>query len=203
MAKLLVYYAHPGHKHSHVNKEMWREAQAVADITLVDLYGEYPRFDINVEREQQRLLDHDIILFQFPMFWYSTPSLIKEWQDLVLEHGFAYGAGGTQLAGKTMMLAVTAAGPANAFSPDGYQHYPIRTFLTPLERTARLCNMAFPPPYVLHGALTARENDQIAPHVAGYHSLLSALRDERYDLSEADNLDIRSYATLPITHEAL
>lgn len=94
MARLLVYYAHPGHRHSQVNRHMARAAERVAGITFVDLYAEYPRFDIDVEREQQRLLDHDVILFQFPVFWYSTPSLLKEWQDLVLEHGFAYGAGG-------------------------------------------------------------------------------------------------------------
>ena len=76
MANLLVYYAHPGHKYSHANRALWRSAQAVTGITRVDLYAEYPRFDIDVDREQQRLLDHDVVLFQFPMFWYSTPSLI-------------------------------------------------------------------------------------------------------------------------------
>ena len=89
MARLLVYYAHPGHRHSHVNRHMARAAAAVRDIDLVDLYRDYPRFDIDVEIEQERLLGHDVILFQFPLFWYSTPSMIKEWQDLVLEHGFA------------------------------------------------------------------------------------------------------------------
>ena len=61
---------------------------------------------------QQRgcgLLDHDVVLFQFPLFWYSTPSILKEWQDLVLEHGFAYGAEGDALDGKRMMIAVTVA----------------------------------------------------------------------------------------------
>jgi glutathione-regulated potassium-efflux system ancillary protein KefG len=153
MAKLLVYYAHPGHKHSHANKAMVAEAQKVDGITFVDLYAEYPRFEIDIDREQQRLLDHDVILFQFPMFWYSTPSLIKEWQDLVLEHGFAYGAGGDKLAGKCMMLAVTAAGPQDAYAQQGYQKYPIRTFLTPLEQTARLCHMEFSAPYALYGSL--------------------------------------------------
>ena len=113
-------------------------AKEVDGLTFVDLYAEYPRFDINVEREQERLLAHDVIVFQFPMFWYSTPSIVKEWLDLVLEHGFAYGTGGKALAGKTMMLALTAAGPADAYAKEGYQHYPIRTFLTPLEQSARL-----------------------------------------------------------------
>ncbi|MCH5375349.1 MAG: NAD(P)H-dependent oxidoreductase, partial [Planctomycetes bacterium] len=83
MASLIVYYAHPGHKYSHVNARMAETAAAIDGITFVDLYAEYPRHDIDIDREQARLIEHDVILFQFPMFWYSTPSLIKEWEDLV------------------------------------------------------------------------------------------------------------------------
>ena len=104
MARLLVCYAHPGHKHSHVNKYMASAAAALDGITFVDLYSDYPRFDIDVDAEQQRLLDHDVILFQFPLFWYSTPSIVKEWQDLVLEHGFAYGKTGRALEGKRVIF---------------------------------------------------------------------------------------------------
>ena len=114
MASLLVYYAHPGHKHSIANRALIAEAQAVEGLSFVDLYAEYPRFEIDIDREQQRLLGHDVIVFQFPMFWYSTPSLLKEWQDLVLEHGWVYGAGGDKLSGKRVVLAVTAAGPEDA-----------------------------------------------------------------------------------------
>lgn len=75
MAKLLVYYAHPRHRHSKANRAMLAQAKNVSDITLVDLYSEYPRFEIDPDREQARLLEHDIILFQFPLFWYSTLDL--------------------------------------------------------------------------------------------------------------------------------
>ena len=202
MAKLLVYYAHPGHKHSQANKAMVAEAQKVDGITFVDLYAEYPRFEIDIDREQQRLLDHDVILFQFPMFWYSTPSLIKEWQDLVLEHGFAYGAGGDKLAGKCMMLAVTAAGPQDAYAQQGYQKYPIRTFLTPLEQTARLCHMEFSAPYVLYGSLRASREGLLEPHVRGYRKLLKAVRDNRYDLEAAVHGEVVSCDDLPLLAEA-
>ena len=174
MAKLIVYYAHPGQRHSHANAAMFAQARKIEGITLVDLYAEYPRFDISIDREQRRLTDHDVILFQFPMFWYSTPSLLKEWQDLVLEHGFAYGAGGERLQGKHMMLAITAAGDSEAYTEQGYQHFTLRTFLTPLEQTARLCKMSFAPPYVLHAALKAPDRGEVAPHVDGYRKLLEA-----------------------------
>lgn len=201
MARLLVYYAHPGQRYSHANAAMAGAAKAIDGISFVDLYRTYPRFNIDVDAEQARLLDHDVILFQFPVFWYSTPSLIKEWQDLVLERGFAYGAGGDRLAGKAMMLAVTAAGPEDAYAHDGYQHFPLRTFLTPLEQTARLCKMDFLPPYALYSSLRAPTTGQLKPHVSGYHQLLEALRDDRFDRTRSTNLDVLTYENLPLREE--
>lgn len=203
MARLIVYYAHPGHKYSRVNRAMAEAAASVRDISFVDLYAEYPRFNIDIDIEQQRLIDHDVILFQFPMFWYSTPSLVKEWEDLVLEHGFAYGHGGERLTGKRMMLAVSAAGPEDAYTTDGYQHYPIRTFLTPLEQTARLCNMEFSPPYVLYGSLRAPADGHLEPHVTGYRRLLEAIRDDRYDFEAVKGRDTVRPDSLPITTVAV
>ena len=202
MAKLLVYYAHPGHKHSHANKVMVAEARKVDGITFVDLYAEYPRFEIDIDREQHRLLEHDVILFQFPLFWYSSPSLVKEWEDLVLEHGFAYGSGGDKLTGKRLMLAVTAAGPEDAYTVEGYQHYPIRTFLTPFECTATLCHMTFTPPYVLYASLHAPTAGKLKPHANGYRRLLEAVRDDRYDFNAVADRDVVQYDDLPIIKEA-
>jgi putative NADPH-quinone reductase len=92
MPKVILYFAHPGQTHSQANAALQAEAQRVEGITHVDLYATYPRFHIDPDAEQARLLDHDVILFQFPLFWYSSPAIVKEWQDIVLEHGFAYGA---------------------------------------------------------------------------------------------------------------
>ena len=177
MSRIIVYYAHPGQKFSRANKLMAEAARDLDGITFVDLYAEYPRHDIDISKEQARLLEHDVIVFQFPLYWYSTPSLLKEWQDLVLQHGFAYGHEGDKLAGKTLLIAITTGGSDDAYTPAGYQHYPLRTFLTPLEQTARLCKMTFSPPYVLYSALKAQEDAEIAAHVDGYTRLLGALRD--------------------------
>lgn len=167
-------------------------------ISLVDLYAEYPRFEIDVDREQQRLLAHDVILFQFPLFWYSTPALIKEWLDLVLELGFAYGVGGDALKNKRLMLAVSAAGSEDAYTLNGFQRYPLRTFLTPMERTAGLCQMTFSPPYVLYESLQAPEKGFLSSHSRGYRRLLEAVRDDRLDFAALDDQDVMTFSTLPI-----
>lgn len=194
MARVIHYYAHPGHQFSHANRAMIDAADSVSDITRVDLYAEYPRHDIDIEREQARLLEHDVIVFQFPLFWYSAPSLVKEWIDLVLENGFAYGDGGDKLSGKVFMLATTMAGPQDAYSVEGYQNFPLRVFLSPFEQTANLTQMRFVTPYVLHSSLVADN----APHAQGFASLLEHLRDDRFDFDRAAKSDIITFDTLPL-----
>lgn len=201
MPKVLLYYAHPGHRFSQVNTALWDAAQGVEGITSVDLYATYPRFNIDIDHEQERLVEHDVILFQYPLFWYATPSLVKEYLDLVLEHGFAYGSEGTKLAGKAMGIAISAAGPEDAYTTEGYQHYPLRTFTTPMEQTARLCKMTFIAPYVMYGALKAPSEGRLDGHVAGYVRLLELLRDGRLDLNAAGLADTLNADTLPMIAE--
>lgn len=198
MAKVIVYHVHPGQQFSRANRAMAQAARGVEGITFVDLYAEYPRHDIDVDREQARLIAHDIIVFQFPLYWYSTPSLLKEWQDLVLQHGFAYGHEGDKLSGKSLLLAVTAGGSEQGYSNEGYQHYPIRRFLTPLEQTARLCGMVFPAPYVLFSALKADDATELSAHCAAYARLLGLLRDDAITLSQGDDLAILTAQDIPL-----
>jgi len=198
MAKVIRYFAHPGARASRANRAMSEAAAAVDGVTHVDLYAEYPRYEINIDREQARLIEHDVILLQFPVFWYSCPALVKEWIDLTLEHGFAYGHEGDKLKGKTFMLAVTAGGPQDAYTPGGYQKHDLRTFLTPFEQTAGLCQMRFPAPFVLYGALSAGPD----AHAAGFVTLLEALRDDRFDLDDATARTVLTHDTLPLLEKA-
>src|SRR3954466_682289 len=98
--RTLILFAHPNQRVASINRSMAEAAMRIEGVTFVDLYAEYPRFEINIDREQSRLREHDAIIFQFPVYWYSTPALLKEWQDLVLEYGFAYGPEGQALGGK-------------------------------------------------------------------------------------------------------
>jgi len=183
--RILVLFAHPSLGRSEVNGPMARAAAAVEGVTLVDLYAEYPDFRIDVDREQQRLLEHDVIVFQHPLYWYSTPAILKEWQDLVLEHGFAYGRDGTRLHGKLFLDALTAGGLEAAYRAQGYNHYTIGELLHPLEQTALLCGMIWLPPFALFGARRAVEEDRVGQHVADWVRTLEALRDDRLDLERA------------------
>lgn len=183
--KVLVLFAHPSLDRSEVNGPMAEAAAGMEGITLVDLYAEYPDFRIDVDREQKRLLGHDVIVFQHPLYWYSTPAILKEWQDLVLEHGFAYGSGGNKLHGKVFLDALTAGGLEAAYRTEGYNHFTIGQLLQPLEQTANLCGMTWLPPFALFGARLAVEEDRVKHHVADWARTLEALRDGRLDLNRA------------------
>ncbi len=178
---ILVLFAHPAQHRSEAQTLLARIARGVPGVTFADLYAEYPRFDIDIDREQARLAAHDVVVFQHPVYWYSTPALLKEWQDLVLEYGWAYGTGGTALRGKLFLCAVTAGGPEEAYAASGYNRFPLRVLLSPLEQTANLCGMVYLPPFVLFAARRAAEGAALALHAARYRRLLEALRDGRLD----------------------
>ena len=56
------------------------------------MYDLYPDFKIDVAEEQKHLAAADRIILQFPFYWYSTPALLKQWQDDVLTYGWAFGS---------------------------------------------------------------------------------------------------------------
>ena len=183
--KILVLFAHPSVGRSEVNRPLAEVAAAVPGVTLVDLYAEYPDFRIDVDCEQKRLLDHDVIVFLHPLYWYSTPAILKEWQDLVLEHGFAYGSGGDRLHGKIFFDATTAGGLEAAYRSEGYNHFSIAELLQPLEQTADLCGMTWLPPFALFGSRQAVDENRVDQHLSDWRRVLEALRDDRMDLQRA------------------
>lgn len=154
-------------------------------VHVHDLYETYPSFNISAKREQQLLLDHDAVVFQHPFYWYSTPAILKEWQDIVLEHGWAYGAGGTNLAGKITFNAMTTGGPEQAYASTGWNNFSIRQFLAPWEQTANLCKMKYLAPFAVHSALQYSTADEMTPQLEAYRTLLTALVDDRLDLDLA------------------
>lgn len=148
-----------------------------------DLYELYPEFDIDIEREKELLVNHDIIIWQHPLFWYSGPALLKQWQDLVLEHGWAYGKEGHALDGKKIFNAFTSGGEMQAYQNKGFQGSTIKDFLLPFERTAQLCRMVYLPPFWVPGTHRL-ENDSIDKYCTQYADLLTHLRDDKWTDAE-------------------
>ena len=196
MKRILILFAHPAFQKSRINTRIGAGLGDVEGVTVHDLYEAYPEFDIEVPQEQALLEQHDIIVFHHPLFWYSTPAILKEWQDLVLEHGWAYGGQGNALRDKVFFNIITAGGGANAYTPDGYNAHTLRQLLAPIEQTASLCKMIFLPPFVVHGTHSI-EMDSVEDHRQVLHQLLVDLRDERVDIGQARHLAyLNDYLTL-------
>ncbi len=182
--QVLILFAHPALQKSRVNRVLIRAVRNLDSVTFHDLYEEYPEFDIDVKREQRLLLDHDIVVFHHPLFWFSTPSILKEWKDLVLEHGWAFGHTGTALRGKKIFVVITAGGRESAYQKEGFNRFTIREFLVPIEQTFRMCGMDYLPPFVVHGTHGMTE-PEIRRHAEDYRRTIEAFRDGRIDFDMA------------------
>ena len=185
MKKILILFAHPALEKSRVNKILISGIKDLDGVTFHDLYESYPEFDIDVKYEQQLLIANDIIIFQHPFFWYSIPAIMKEWMDLVLEHGWAYGSNGDALNDKLFFNVVTTGGREEAYQEEGYNRFTINQFLAPIQQTAYLCKMKYLSPYAIHGTHKIT-SEEIKFHIDEYKLLLTLLRDEKIDLVRSD-----------------
>lgn len=171
---LLLVLAHPALERSRANRALAKAAKGTPGVTFKDLYETYPDFVVDIETEQAALVAHDVIGLQFPLYWYSTPALLKEWLDLVWLHGFAYGAEGEALKGKRLFVACTTGASAKAYHAHGYNRFSMDEFLRPLEQTAHLCGMDWETPFVVHGA-SVKDDAALKAEAERYRARIASL----------------------------
>ena len=158
--RILILFAHPLFEKSRIHKSLVNHIPG--GVTFHDLYQEYPEFNIDIEREKELLLNHDIIIWQHPIYWYSCPALLKQWIDVVLEAGWAYGPKGNALEGKFIMQVLSTGGARTTYQQEGYHQFTLQEFLTPFNRTATLCKMIYLPPFVGHGSHRMSDEELLA-----------------------------------------
>lgn len=168
----LVLLAHPDPAGSRVNSALTDAIRDLEGVHIRDLAAVRRADGFDAAEEQPLLVEHDTVVFQFPWYWYSVPGILKEWMDQVLLYGFAYGAGGTKLHGKTLQVVTTTGGPNESYRASGYNRFTMSDLLRPLDATAHLCGMALAEPFVVHGV---RHLDEaaLAEYGARYRDLLA------------------------------
>lgn len=145
--KTLVILAHPNYNQSIANQAIMNTlTDKIDNLTVSHIADLYPNYAIDAEAEQQKLLQADTVVFQFPFYWYNMPAILKKWFDEVFTFNFAYGTQGDKLKGKNFQLSITIGGPASSYTPLGYNHFKVEDLLKPLEQTAYLSQMHFLPP---------------------------------------------------------
>lgn len=147
--KILVLLAHPDIENSQSNRALLRE----------------------LEREQTLLCEHGRIVLQFPMYWYSTPPLLKKWQDDVLTCGWAYGDGGDVLKDKELIVATSIGGHPDVYRAGGRNQFSMSEILRPLQATANICGMKYRPAFVVGGHLN---DEALAERAKGYVAYITS-----------------------------
>ncbi len=150
--KTVVLLFHPHLDQSKVNKALADAAEKKDNVTVRNMYDLYPDFKIDIDAEQKVLEGVDRVVFQFPTYWYSTPALMKQWEDDVLTHGFAYGSKGKALAGKEFVVATSTGADSENYTRGGDDHYWLAEFYRNLQDTAKLINMKYARPFFVFNA---------------------------------------------------
>ena len=150
--KILVVSGHTDLKNnSFANKIILERLQEILpEAEYVYLDSEYPG-----------LRNADVIVLQFPFFWYGVPSLMHKWMEEVFVHGFSHGSKGKALAGKKLLVSFTSGAPEELYQTGGIQGYPVDDFLIPLKQFAKACSMEWAG-YIYSGGLSyaSRHDDE-------------------------------------------
>lgn len=172
--KTLVILAHPDIENSKVNKR-WKEelGKYPEEIETHELYQTYPDWNIDVEKEQLLLETHDFIVFQYPIYWYSYPPLLKKWLDTVFTHGWAYGSQGHKLEGKKFGLALSIGDKKESYTHTGPVGFTVDEVITPFKASAKHVGAIALPYFAVFGAsfqATDKEIDQSSRDYVTYIS---------------------------------
>ncbi|NOU68991.1 general stress protein [Paenibacillus sp. LMG 31461] len=155
--KTLVIITHPNIEESNWNKAWLEALQKQGEFTIHELYKEYPDENIDVAKEQQLIEAHDRVIFQYPLYWYSTPSLLKKWFDNVLQYGWAYGPDGSKTAGKEIGVAISTYGTEASYQPTGSNRFTLQEILRPMEALAQFISASYLPHFALNDTSTVTD----------------------------------------------
>lgn len=177
MKKILILFSHPKFEKSRANKILVDQIKDKEGVTFHDLYELYPDFHIDVTKEKELLSKHDVIIWHHPFYWYSCPPLMKQWIDMVLEFGWAYGPEANALQNKTCLNVITTGGSRDLYCSKGTNSFTINQFLRPFEQTANLCGMNYLPPFAVMGTHNLND-DSLAEYAIKYSNLIEVLQQD-------------------------
>lgn len=138
-------------------------------------------FEPTLQAQMDKLVWADLLIFQFPLWWFGMPAILKGWVDRVFAYGFAYGGGRVfetgAFRGKRALLCVTVGAPMSAFGDQGRQ-VEFRTMMRPYWRGMfQFVGMDALEPQVFFRAGSSEEADRIA-EIERYQSRLRKIFEE-------------------------
>lgn len=132
----------------------------------------------DIAAEQAKLTRADMVILQFPVWWFGMPAILKGWADRVFARGFAYLPGRKydtgMFKGKLAMVAATTGTSADTYAPDGIDG-DILTVLWPIHNgLLKYTGFDVLPPYVAY--MPGREEEATrARQLADYANRLETI----------------------------
>lgn len=147
--KALIVFAHTFWSDSRVNKALLELAKTLSNVTINNLSTTYLDGKINSEAEIALLKGSDKIIFQFPLFWFSTPSILKEWEDRVLTP-ILYGDNPQLLKNKIFQIITTLGGSKSSY--DGHHGFGLKELLSPINHSFAYLGCKVEEPFAIYSA---------------------------------------------------
>lgn len=147
--KILIVFAHPLYEKSRINKIINTYIPSTDEITFHDLYELYPEFEIDIQLERQLILEHDIIVWQFPLYWYSCPALMKQWMDMVLHFKNKDDLDINSMSQKAILPIISVGEMQKTFLDNTPDETSIFDYLLPFKRIVEFSNMKYYPPLLI------------------------------------------------------
>lgn len=126
----------------------------------------------DVRAEIEKLDRADLLILQYPMWWYSVPAILKGWLDRVLVYGSTYTTtmryDKGRYAGRRALLSVTCGGPAGSYAADG-RNGDFNLFVWPTSYTLAYIGYTVLPPFASLGVaapVTAAQITGVTKHLA-------------------------------------
>ncbi|MFD2859925.1 NAD(P)H-dependent oxidoreductase [Salininema proteolyticum] len=130
---------------------------------------------------QRGLLEADLVILQFPLWWFSMPAILKGWIDRVFTRDFAYGSlpryGNGPLAGKKALVTTFTGGAESHFGERGVNGGIEDLLHHVLHGTLYFTGFAVLPPFVTHSAVHVND-DQYAAIAERYRKRLIGIESD-------------------------
>lgn len=133
-------------------------------------------FTDDIQTEMEKFIWADVVIFNFPLWWFSVPAIMKGWVDRVFAMGFCYGAGkgvyenGT-FKNKISFLCLTTGGPENSYK-EGLFNGDINKILFHINHgMLHFVGMKVLPQFVCYGAARITDAER-KEKISGYKDYL-------------------------------
>lgn len=167
MKNVLILLAHPNYGESKANKFLAEKVKGLPGVTMKDLYSE----PFTVENYLEAFRNADVLVFQFPFYWGSAPSMLKKWLDEIFMALFDK----VGVKGKQLLVVTTTGSEYEAYRSGGRDRFTMDELLRPYEFTALYAGMDYLTPLVVYSTAAPDAQKYIEEGAEKYVALLEKL----------------------------